>query len=440
MRQFRIRARSLTAPTDRRTATPTAAFLAALSIALFITSAIQAAPPDPEWTRLGIGPDRALHAMVFDPVNDFYWVFGGLEADVEGSEFHNTIYERSATDDEGPWFVLPIPGLRPPDLAFHTAVYDPKRMRMVVAGGLLDRRGFGFQQPIDGNSIWWLDLATRESVRWSNRVVPGNGTPRFGHAAVYVPDFDAMIISGGFSSFTDARSDHFALLMGEDPMRWVRLPNRGFSPRGGHALIWDGARKRLLSYGGATNLETISTRAELLELDLSGGLESAEEWRRVTPASPSRERAFAAHGFDPESSLWWVHGGVIDGTGFVRNVDVLDLSVDPPEWTRTGVTLDGPLDRFGHAFAWDPGRRRLVVQGGTPDNARTLRDTRALVIPDDLPIPTTSPTPSPTLSATDVPPPIDTPVPSPTAGGGPDPSPTPTAEFELHLPWASNPD
>ena len=216
--------------------------------------------------------------------------------------------------------------------------------------------------------------------------------------------------------------------MGEDPMRWVRLPNRGFSPRGGHALIWDGAGKRLLSYGGATNLETISTRAEILELDLTGGLESAEEWRRVTPESPSRERAFAAHGFDSESGLWWIHGGVIDGTGLVPNADVLDLSTDPPEWTRTSVTLDGPLDRSGHAFAWDPVRRRLVVQGGTPDNARTLRDTRALVIPEVLPTPTSSPSPtaSPTLSATDVPPPIDTPLPSP----------TPTADFELFLPWA----
>lgn len=435
-----------------------------------------AAPPEPSWARLGDGPDRALHTLIYDPGNDYYWIFGGLSGDLEGDALDNTVFERPAGDDDTPWFVAPIPGLRPPELAFHSAVYDPVRRRMIVAGGLIERRGFVFAQPIHGDSIWWLDLLDRSSARWSNRSVPGNATPRFAHAALYVPEFDAMILSGGFSSFTAARSDHVALLLGEEPMRWVSLPESGFGPRGGHALIWDGEGRRLYAYGGVTNLETPSASAEILALDLSGGLDGAEEWVSVNTETPSRARAFAANGFDPDSRLWWFHGGGPDGGGLdesevLSDVEVLDLAADPPRWTVFPAGADGPLERFAHASAWDADRRRLVVHGGSPDAAGTRRDTHALTIPElpTAPPPTATSTataPTATLTATTATAtaptttstaptatgttdPADTATPSPTMPStvlptvsptgtsdiGPGPSPTPSPRFRIHVPW-----
>ncbi len=455
---------------------------ALLIATVLASSAAHAAPPEPTWARLGDGPDRAFHSMVYDPGNDYYWVFGGLSEDVEENAFQNTVFERSAADDTSPWFVAPIPGLRPPDLAFHTAVYDPVRRRMLVAGGLLDRRDFEFAEPIAGESIWWLDLVERANARWSNRIVPGNSTKRFGHAAVYVPDFDAMIISGGFSTFSEARSDNFALLLGEDPMRWMKLPEDGLSARGGHALIWDEAAKRLLAFGGATNLESLARLDDVLALDLSDGLDSTTGWVTLTttsasaPVSSELGRAFVAHGFDPLERLWWIHGGARSQTEIVREVDVLDLSAGDPEWTRTEATGDGPLERFGHGYAWDADRRRLIVQGGSPDNVGTLRDTRALAIPESPSTPSSTATPdstptessptttatttgssptatstssptgsatastateSPTLGPSETGTPTPTVLPSATREDGTEIVPTPEFRSVIHLPWVA---
>jgi len=75
------------------------------------------------------------------------------------------------------------------------------------------------------------------------------------------------------------------------------------------------------------------------------------------------------------------------------------LSTDAPEWTRTQVVYNGPLERFGHAGVWDGMRQRMIVQGGTPDNAATLKDTRALAYVDDVATATATDAPSATVTA-----------------------------------------
>jgi plastocyanin len=67
------------------------------------------------------------------------------------------------------------------------------------------------------------------------------------------------------------------------------------------------------------------------------------------------------------------------------------------------VTYNGPLDRLLHAAAWDPVRDRGLFQGGSPDNVRTVRDTRALnVLGSEVPTATASATATaPTATATE---------------------------------------
>ncbi len=338
--------------------------------------------PDVEWQLLPDGPDRALHAMVYDAANQMLWSFGGIEADATSNDFRNSVYRLDLQNPDALWERMPISGLQPPPLAFHTAIYDPLRQRMVVYGGLLDRNGFSSQRPADGNTVWFLDLSNPDDPTWSRESVPGNGTDRFAHAAVYVPELDAMIVSGGLSTFSNARSDNYALLLGEEPMRWVRLANAGFNYRAGHALLHDADGQRLLAYGGLSDLNNVKTLSDIVALDLSQGLDGANQWLRVTPATPSLARAFMATAFDPDRRLWWVHGGLVDNNRFLRDLSVLDLNTAKPEWTRTQVVYNGPLDRFAHTAVWDEPRQRMIVQGGTPDNNVTLRDTRALVYLD----------------------------------------------------------
>lgn len=352
--------------------------------------------PDVEWSRLPDGPDRALHSMIYDAANQMLWSFGGIEANASSNQFRNSVYRLDLENPDALWERMSISGLQPPPLAFHSAIYDPLRQRMIVYGGLLDRNGTSSQRPADGNSVWFMDLADPDDPTWSRESVAGNSTDRFAHAAVYVPDFDAMVVSGGLSTFSNARSDNCALLLGEEPMRWVRLANAGFNYRAAHALLHDADNERLLAYGGLSNFSNVKTLSDIVALDLTQGLDGADQWRRVTPATPSLARAFMATAFDPELRLWWVHGGLVNNSQFLRDLSVLDLNTAKPEWTRTQVVANGPLDRFGHTAVWDEPRDRMIVQGGTPDNNITLRDTRALVYLGAVP-------PTATATATDAP-------------------------------------
>ncbi len=379
--------------------------------------------PEVEWERIAMGgdaPDRALHGMIYDPQNQAFWSFGGVEADAQSNQFRNDLFRLDAGAPDAKWSRVPIAGLKPPPLAFHTATYDPLRQRLIVYGGLIDRRGNESQQPADGNTLWLLDLSGQGKLAWSRETVHGNPVDRFAHAAVYVPAFDALVVSGGAETFDRSTSSNYALYLGEEPMRWERLANAGFSARAGHALAFDEAASRLLAYGGLHDLSNLKGTREMVALDVSAGLADSRQWARVTTATPGLARGLMAAAYDPVSRLWWVHGGIEANNRFVRDLSVLDLKPARPEWTRTQVVYNGPLERFGHTAALDASRGRIVFQGGTPDNAITLRDTRSLVIAVE-PTPTSSASPTIT-TAPDTPTPTASSTPTETA-----PTPTTTA-------------
>lgn len=446
--RHRLSAGSVRQPDRRGRAPGRAARRLALAGMLLLASApdvgrAQTRIPDGHWELVQNGPqpDRALHGMIFDPVSDSLWSFGGVEADTQGSDFHNSVWRFALGDPDPRWSLVPISGLKPPPLIFHSTVYDPLRQRMIVYGGQIDRSGMG-QSLSDGNTVWFLDLTDPDAPSWTRQSVAGILGDRFAHAAVYVPGFDAMVVSGGASASNTLLNTNYALLLGETPLRWQRLANAGFQARAGQALIHDAAHQRLLVYGGFGNFNSASTIRNLDALDLSAGLDGADVWTRVSTANPGLARAFTAHFFDAERGLWWVHGGQESANRFSRRLSVLDLGPSEPTWTETNWVQNGPLDRFGHTAAWDPQRGIAWFQGGTPDNNRTLADLRALVFePGATPTASASPTrvasptatgtstppePTPTRSPT-TPPPDATPTltGTPTATGEP-PSPTPT--------------
>jgi hypothetical protein len=416
------------------------ALILALGLLIAATATGSAAPiPDVEWERIAIGgsaPDRALHSMIFDPVNELMWVFGGIEADAQSNQFRNLVYKLDVTDPDARWQRVPLGGLQPRPLAFHTATYDPLRHRMIVYGGLVDRTRYSEQQPAEGNIVWYLDLADPEKPAWSREVVPGNPVDRFAHAAVYVPEHDALVVSGGSETFSRATGSNYALLLGEEPKRWVRLANAGFSLRAAHALAYDAAGQRLLVYGGLADFNNIVTFGDIVQLDLSQGLTDSKAWTRVSTARPGIPRAFMATVFDPATRLWWVSGGLQNDNSFLRDLSVLDLNPSRPEWTQTRVVYNGPLDRFAHVAAMDPARNRIIFQGGTPDNNITMSDTRSLnFMLAETPTPTaTGTTAPPTVTPTGSPTPTSTVGPSATATEGltmtPTGSPTVTATVE----------
>ncbi len=410
--------------------------IAAMAMLLGPARPASAQIPDARWELIQNGPqpDRAHHVMVFDPFSDSLWAFGGVEADPDSNNYDNSVWRFALSDPDARWARQSISGLQPPPVIFHTAVFDPERRRMIVYGGQLENAPMGSDRLMDGSSVWFLELSDPDDPSWTRESVAGILGDRFAHAAVYVPGLDAMVVSGGVDALGGFRSANYALMLGETPVRWERLSDVGFQPRAAQALIFDGERERLLSYGGF--IDDDSTTRNIDVLDLSAGLDGAERWTRLSTANAGLSRGFVAHFVDVERGLWWIHGGRLSGNAFSNRLSALDLSQAEARWSETSLVANGPLQRFGHAAAWDPERATAWFQGGTPDNNRTFADLRALVFerpPTATSSPTTAATPSLTATSTATPtvtattdasptPPDETATPSATP---PDATPTP---------------
>jgi len=430
----------------------------ALGPAAFAGSASAAGPatgdvPDVEYVPLADGPYSALHVAVFDSANNVVWAFGGAHTDRYTLDLVNTLHMLDLRESPPVWRSVSAGGIKPPELGFHSMVYDPLRQQLIVFGGLADRGRAVSLVPTDTTAVWLLDVADPARPEWSRETVTGNAITRFGHAAVYVNKYDAMVVSAGSQEDRRLRTDNYALLLGESPMRWVRMAHAGFTPRIGHAITYDPGTERLYVYGGLD--ETDRANRELIWLDLSEGIDDDPTWQRMSTSSPGLDRGFSATAFDPARRLWWFMGGR-DEDKFSNDLSVLDLSADPPAWERTGVVRNGPNRRTFHVAVWDAIGNRVIFHGGTPDEARIYNDTRSLVmLVEDPPTPTASTTatptstPSPTIESPSVTPiqtatpgtptstttaiaprPRDTPVPSPTpppTDAGPGPTATWTA-------------
>jgi len=349
-----------------------AAWLASLAAppAAASPSAAPRAVPDVAWTMLESGPELAAHVLAYDPRNDVVWLYGGIE--YPSNRVEDDLYRLDASDPAARWQLVNAGGIRPPALALPTLTYDPVRERLLLYGGL------GEDEAAQPSLVWALDVADPAAPTWSRHVVTGNQSPRFGHAAAYVGAFDALVVSGGFSDPLSPRTDAWALVLGPGEPAWVRMANAGFVARGGHALIHDAQRQRLVAFGGINRLSGGTAVAFMDTLDLSGGLDAADRWRRLSPQTPIGARAFMATGWDDSARLWWFQGGVAAGNQGLVELVVADLGPDQPIWTNTLTVARGPSARFLAGSAWDDARDRLIVHGGTRNQQQLLRDAYAL--------------------------------------------------------------
>lgn len=396
------------------------------------------AVPDVAWTALESGPELAAHAMAYDPANDLVWLYGGIE--YPSNRVEDDLYRLDASDPAARWQLVVAGGIRPPGLALPTLTFDPVRRRLLLYGGL------GENEAAQPSLVWALDVADPAAPTWERHVVTGNQAPRFGHAAAYVAAFDALVVAGGFSDPQSPRSDAWALVLGPGDPSWVRMANAGFFARGGHALIHDAQRQRLVAFGGTDRLSGGSAVAFLDVLDLSGGLDGADRWRRLAPQTPIGPRAFMAAGWDDAARLWWFQGGTAGGNQGLNELVVADLAPDSPIWTNTQVVAGGPSVRFLAGAAWDDARDRLIVHGGTRNQQQVLRDAYALGYVPSPGTPTASPTASatptgtlrPTIAPTDPAPTRTPPGATPDATASRPPTATSTA-WETHLPPTATP-
>src|SRR5207248_3203358 len=120
-------------------------------------------------------------AAVFDPIRKRMLVFGGSSA---LGTFRSDTWRFDLAGTTG-WTQATF-GPEPSPRGGATAIYDTARDRMVIFGGY----GGSFL-----SDAWTLPLSTLSG--WSPVATTGAVPARTGHAAVFDPDGDRMIVFGG---------------------------------------------------------------------------------------------------------------------------------------------------------------------------------------------------------------------------------------------------
>lgn len=311
----------------------------------------------PTATALGARWD---HSVIIDPPGQRMVAFGG----VAGGIPVNDVWSLDLAGGGGWVDLTPGAGPAPSARADHSAVYDALNRRMIVFGGPLGALE---------NEVWAFDLAG--SAGWMLLVAgsaapsPAAPSPRSGHAAVYDPGQQRMIVFGGNDGGA-ILNDVWALsLPSTGTPSWSLLsPANGPPlPRENHSAVYDPAAGRMIIYGGNDNSPANDGSVlcgDTWALEFAAG---SATWRLLQPSGPApaplRERHAAV--YDSTHRRMLVIGGMDDAANPLEDTWALGLAWDL-SWVQV-FPAGPPSPRLRHAAVFDPSASRVLITGGDDD-------------------------------------------------------------------------
>ena len=293
--------------------------------------------------------------MIVDPPRDRLVLFGGQNAMGQTTE----LWTRSLADS-GRWKRVDVAGPKPAIRADGTAIYDPRRDRMIVFGGAF------------ADGVWSLSLAGTPA--WTQLALPGSGPgERQGVRAVYDPVGDRMVMFGGYTPpiRTDLWGDVWAFALG-DSSGWSQVLPSGAGPsaRGDAAVAYDSRRHRILVFSGYDWGVSSPQRASLPDL-WALTLDGIPNWVRLSASGDAPPGLYAtAATYDSLHDRMVIYGGEEWAVGEHREAWVLEFS-DPPVWTRRSSPV-APTPRLSACLAYDERRDRFVMFGGAGSDTWSL--------------------------------------------------------------------
>jgi hypothetical protein len=172
------------------------------------------------WYEIAVGTRpsaRAGHSAIYDATRLRMVVFGGWDGILR-----NDVWELSFLGTPT-WGELSPAGTLPPVHAYHTAVHDPVRDRMVVFGGTVGSGGT--------NRTWALSLSGGGA--WSELAPAGSRpTELYLVAGIYDSEGDRLVVFGGYNDAED-RNEVWMLEWETAP---IAVPGDAVAPRGGLEL------------------------------------------------------------------------------------------------------------------------------------------------------------------------------------------------------------
>src|SRR5216683_441372 len=276
-------------------------------------------------------PGRAYAAMTHDSLRGRTALFGGSSN--ASSNFGDT------WEWDGINWTQRIPSTSPPGLVGAAMVYDTARSRSVLFGG-------GLTAGLAPAATWEWDGST-----WTLRAPAASPPARIWPAMAYDSFHRVTVLFGGSAQGVDL-GDTWVF----DGTTWTHLtPANSPSPRFGHAMAFDSVRNRVVLFGGRSNGVRM---ADTWEWDGSN-------WTQISTSSAPSARFWHSMAFDSGLGRTRLFGG--DHVAPFSLGPVNDTwEWDGANWTQD-VPSAAPSPRAGQSMAYDSGRARTIVFGGTDE-------------------------------------------------------------------------
>ena len=248
------------------------------------------------------------------------------------------------------------------------------------AAYLLQGSGYSPQlKPIEDS--WRLDIA---SGAWTPWTPTGDAPPPGGSRRVAaIPGGKKFYAYGGYVGFEATAADDgdiYRVDLADAAHTFTKLKSVSPGPaRELHAVAYDAPSGTFVVFGGVTT-KTSEILADTWTIKIS---DDTATWTPLGAKGPTgRYGSFTA--FDAASRRLVVWSGAqepesaTDPINAAQDAWALDLSIDPPAWSKLATTGTAPKGRRNGCSMPDPAGRRLFVYGGTSDGKTTEKGLFAL--------------------------------------------------------------
>jgi hypothetical protein len=184
-----------------------------------------------DWIQGPAGPSARETAMAFDPVRGVVVLFGGVGPLQDTWEWNGSAWTQR------------FPAQRPAARGWHAMAFDPIRQATVLFGG------HSFSSPPNFGDTW-----TWNGTNWQQLAVSGpSPAPRQFPALAFDPCTGSMLLFGGMGDET--YEDTWTLT----GATWTqRQPANTPFARGGHAMVSDVHRRRVVLFGDSGRADAFS--------------------------------------------------------------------------------------------------------------------------------------------------------------------------------------
>lgn len=254
--------------------------------------------------------------------------------------------------DDQQWKLIPHSDSGPVMRYKPDVVYDSRRKRIVLYGGVLEQDNRGLL----GDTWEW------DGRRWQQMADTSGGLGlRNHHSMAYDSGRGKTVLYGGFaadSSVPPPKWESSVDVWEWDGSKWIKIVAPGPGPRLGFAFTYDRKRKQTILFGGGTG------RGPGRFNDTWAW--DGRAWRKLGEEGP-QPRTTSAMVFDRRAGVILLYGG----RGMTGQFEDM-WQWDGKSWSEIKVTGPSPGKRNAHEMVYDAARGRVVLYGGVGENEQPV--------------------------------------------------------------------